>query len=185
MSNNSQKAYELGQSIWYDNIQRKLLENGELAGMIERGEIYGVTSNPSIFNNAIAKSSDYDAALVPLAKAGKSAMEIFEALAVEDIRQAADLFAGIYESTGGGDGFVSLEVNPDLANNTEETLSEAKRLWALVDRPNLMIKIPATKEGLPAITAAIAAGINVNVTLIFSQDRYEEVMDRRLRQGSM
>jgi transaldolase len=180
MSNNSQKVYELGQSLWYDNIERRLLENGELAGMIARGEIYGVTSNPSIFNNAIAKSSDYDAALVPLAKAGKSAIEIFEALAVEDIRQAADLFADFYHSTGGKDGFVSLEVNPDLATNTEETLSEAKRLWKLVDRPNLMIKIPATKAGLPAITAAIAAGINVNVTLIFSQERYEEVMEAYL-----
>jgi transaldolase len=180
MSNNSQKAYQLGQSIWYDNIQRRLLENGELAGMIEQGEIYGVTSNPSIFHNSIAKSGDYDAALIPLAKAGKSAVEIFEALAVEDIRQAADLFASLYESTDGGDGFVSLEVDPDLANNTEKTLSEAKRLWKLVDRPNLMIKIPATKEGLPAITAAIAAGINVNVTLIFSQERYEEVMEAYL-----
>jgi transaldolase len=180
MKNNSQKVYELGQSIWYDNIERRLLENGEMAEMIERGEIYGVTSNPSIFNNAIAKSSDYDAALVPLARAGKTAIEIFEALAVEDIRQAADLFADFYHATGGKDGFVSLEVNPDLANNTEETLSEAKRLWNLVDRPNLMIKIPATKAGIPAITAAIAAGINVNVTLIFSQERYAEVMEAYL-----
>lgn len=181
MSNNSQKVYELGQSIWYDNIERRLLENGELAGMIERGEIYGVTSNPSIFNNAIAKSNDYDAALIPLAIEGKSAMEIYEALAVADIRQATDLFADFYHSTGGKDGFVSLEVNPDLANNTEETISEAKRLWGLVDRPNLMIKIPATEEGIPAITAAIAAGVNVNVTLIFSQERYEKVMDAYLK----
>lgn len=175
--NNSQKVYELGYSLWYDNIQRKLLENGQLAGMIERGEIYGVTSNPSIFHNAIAKTNDYDEALIPLAKAGKSAEEIFETLAVEDIRAAADLFADLYKKTNGGDGYVSLEVNPTLARNSKETLAEAKRLWKMVDRPNLMIKIPATKEGLPAIRKAIAFGMNVNVTLIFSVERYEEVME--------
>ncbi len=175
--NKSQKVYELGYSLWYDNIQRKLLENGELAGMIERGEIYGVTSNPSIFHNAIAKTNDYDDDLIPLAKSGKTAEEIFEFLAVEDIRGAADLFLDFYKKTNGADGFVSLEVNPTLAHDTQATLSEAKRLWKLVDRPNLMIKIPATKEGLPAIRKAIAAGINVNVTLIFSLERYAEVME--------
>ena len=175
--NNSQKVYELGYSLWYDNIQRKLLENGELAGMIERGEIYGVTSNPSIFHNAIAKTNDYDDDLIPLAKSGKTAEEIFEVLAIEDIRGAADLFTELYEKTNGADGYVSLEVNPTLAADTKATLSEAKRLWKLVDRPNLMVKIPATKEGLPAIRKAIAAGINVNVTLIFSVKRYEEVME--------
>jgi transaldolase len=178
--NNSQKVYQLGQSIWYDNIQRRLLESGDMTGMIERGEIYGVTSNPSIFNNAIAKSNDYDDDLIPLIKANKSAEEIFEILAVEDIRQAADLFGDLYSSTNGGDGYVSLEVNPDLANNTDATVKEAKRLWDLVDRSNLMIKIPATKEGLPAITRSIASGLNINVTLIFSQQRYEEVIDAYL-----
>lgn len=175
--NNSQKLFELGQSIWYDNIERRLLNNGELAQMVADGKIYGVTSNPSIFNNAIAKSTDYDEQLVPLAKDGKSPMEIFEALAVADIRRATDIFASLYESTNGGDGYVSLEVNPDMANLTEETIQEAKRLWALVDRKNLMIKIPATKAGIPAIRQAIAAGINVNVTLIFSIERYKKVMD--------
>jgi transaldolase len=179
--NNSQKVYQLGQSVWYDNIQRQLLENGDMADMIEHGLIYGVTSNPSIFNNAIAKSNDYDDDLIPLVKAGKNAEEIFEILAVEDIRRAADLFADLYASTDGGDGYVSLEVNPDLANDTDATVSEAKRLWNLVERPNLMIKIPATKEGLPAITQAIASGINVNVTLIFSLERYEKVMDAYLK----
>ncbi|MEN8242811.1 MAG: transaldolase [Chloroflexota bacterium] len=180
MSNNSTKTFQLGQSLWYDNIQRKLLENGDMAAMVANGEIYGVTSNPSIFHNAIGKSKDYDAALIPLAKAGKNAVEIYETLAVDDIQQAADLFQELYIKSEKVDGYVSLEVNPDLANNTAETISEAKRLWALVDRPNLMIKIPATKAGIPAVSAVIAAGINVNVTLIFSLERYQAVMDAYL-----
>jgi transaldolase len=178
--NNSQKAFELGQSIWYDNIQRKLLENGELTRMIADGEIYGVTSNPSIFNNAIAKSNDYDADLLPLLAEGKSPIEVFEALAVKDIQAACDLFADLYEKTDGGDGYVSLEVNPELAHDTEGTVAEAKKLWNLVDRPNLMVKIPATLAGIPAVEQAITAGINVNVTLIFSQERYQMVMDAYL-----
>ncbi|HEY9077339.1 MAG TPA: bifunctional transaldolase/phosoglucose isomerase [Anaerolineaceae bacterium] len=171
------QLHRLGQSIWYDNIQRKLLESGELKEMIDRGEIRGVTSNPSIFNNAISKSTDYDPALIPMAWAGWSAEDIFYQLAVEDIQAAADLFSPLYEQTNGGDGYVSLEVNPFLARDTNGTIEEAQRLWERVSRPNLMIKIPATKEGLPAITAALARGINVNVTLIFSLDRYVEVMD--------
>ena len=172
--------HSLGQSIWYDNIERKLLENGELAAMIERGEIRGVTSNPSIFHNAIAKSSDYDEALVPLAKKGASKEEIYENLAINDIQAACDLFYPLYVETSGGDGYVSLEVSPYLADDTTGTAADAARLWAKVDRPNLMIKIPATKAGLPAITESIATGINVNVTLIFSIQRYEEVMEAYL-----
>jgi len=179
--NTTSKLLELGQSIWYDNIQRNLLKNGEFAGMIERGEIRGVTSNPSIFMNAITKSKDYDSSLIPLAKSGLNAEEIFYHLAIEDIQSAADFFAPLYQQTKGGDGFVSLEVNPYLANDTAGTIAEAKRLWERVSRPNLMIKIPATKEGIPAITSAIAAGINVNVTLIFSLERYGQVMDAYLR----
>jgi transaldolase len=179
--NTISKLVEAGQSIWYDNIQRSLLKNGELAGMIERGEIRGVTSNPSIFMNAITKSEDYDQSLLPLAKSELSAEEIFFQLAVEDIQAAADLFLPLYEETGGGDGYVSLEVSPYLAEETAATLAQAKELWQRVDRPNLMIKIPATKAGLPAITEAIAAGINVNVTLIFSRLRYQEVMDAYLK----
>jgi transaldolase len=171
------KLHSLGQSIWYDNIERRLLENGKLAEMIKRGEIRGVTSNPSIFNNAIAKSTDYDADLIPLAKAGKSNEEIYEALAIADIQAACDLFQPLYEETNGGDGYVSLEVSPYLAHDTDGTQTDAQRLWTLVNRPNLMIKIPATIEGLPAIRQAIAAGINVNVTLIFSIERYIAVMD--------
>ena len=171
---------KLGQSLWYDNIQRKLLENGELAAMIERGEIRGVTSNPSIFQNAIAKSNDYDDALVPLAWAGWDAESIFWELAIQDIQDACDLFASLYEETDGRDGYVSLEVSPYLANDTDGTVKQARELWQRVDRPNLMIKIPATREGLPAIRQTIAAGINVNVTLIFSVERYREVMDAYL-----
>jgi transaldolase len=179
--NNAQQLHAAGQSIWYDNIQRSLLENGELAGMIARGEIRGVTSNPAIFMNAIVKSADYDAGLVPLARAGRSAEEIFWALAIEDIQRAADLFRPMYDETGGGDGYVSLEVNPYLAQDPRGTLAAATSLWKQVDRPNLMIKIPATWAGLPAIAGAIAAGINVNATLIFSIERYAAVMDAYLK----
>jgi transaldolase / glucose-6-phosphate isomerase len=176
MADAIQALHELGQSLWYDNIQRRLLENGELATLISRGDIRGITSNPSIFNNAISKSTDYDSALVSMAWSGLDSREIFDRLAVEDIRTAADMFRDLYESTGGGDGYVSLEVDPGLANDTQATIAEAARLWDLVDRPNLMVKIPATAEGIPAIRETIAAGINVNVTLIFSLERYGDVM---------
>jgi transaldolase/glucose-6-phosphate isomerase len=175
--NHLQKLTSLGQSLWYDNIQRKLLETGGLKAMIERGDIRGVTSNPTIFQNAIAKTNDYDAALIPLAWSGWDAEKIFWQLAIEDIQEACDLFCPLYEETKGGDGYVSLEVSPYLANDTDGTIKQAKELWQKVDRPNLMVKIPATKEGIPAIRQAIAAGINVNVTLIFSLERYSAVMD--------
>lgn len=180
MSNPIPELTALGQSLWYDNIQRRLLENGELAAMIARGDIRGVTSNPSIFHNAIAKSNDYDSALTPLAMSGWSSEQIFWQLAVEDIQAACDLFLPLYEQTDGADGYVSLEVSPTLANDSEGTISQARHLWQTVGRPNLMIKIPATKAGIPAIRQAIAAGINVNVTLIFSLERYQEVMDAYL-----
>jgi transaldolase len=175
--NTVQQLHAAGRSVWYDNIQRGLLDNGELAGMIARAEIRGVTSNPTIFMNAMTKSQDYDAALVPLAKTGWSAEDIFWQLAIEDIQRAADLFRPMYEKSDAGDGYVSLEVNPYLAQDAQGTLAAAKWIWQRVDRPNLMVKIPATKAGLPAITAAIAAGINVNVTLIFSNERYASVME--------
>lgn len=174
------QLFEAGQSVWYDNIQRSLLKNGEMAGMIQRGEIRGVTSNPTIFMNAITKSQDYDASLLPLAGSSLSPEEVFFHLAIEDIQAAADLFLPVYKSSNGGDGYVSLEVSPYLAQDTASTLAQAKQLWQRVDRPNLMIKIPATKAGLPAITAAIAAGVNINVTLIFALERYGEVMDAYL-----
>ncbi len=178
--NTVQQLHHVGQSIWYDNVERRLLTNGELAGMIARGEIRGLTSNPTIFMNAVTKSKDYDAGLASLARAGKSGEEIFWDLAIEDIQAAADLMRPLYDETQRGDGYASLEVNPDLAHDTTTTLSEAKRLWNRVSRPNLMVKIPATLEGLPAIKEAIAAGINVNVTLIFSRERYAAVMDAYL-----
>jgi transaldolase/glucose-6-phosphate isomerase len=170
----------LGQSLWYDNIQRRLLENGELRRMIERGDIRGVTSNPTIFNNAIAESNDYDAALTPLAWAGWDAEKIFWQLAIEDIKSACDAFLPLYEETDGCDGYVSLEVSPYLANDSEATAAQAQQLWARAARPNLMVKIPATKAGIPAVRKSIAAGVNVNVTLIFSLARYAEVMDAYL-----
>ncbi len=180
MSESIRKLTNLGQSLWYDNIQRKLLESDELKAMIERGDIRGVTSNPTIFQNAIAKTDDYDSALIPLAWSGWDAEKIFWQLAVEDIQQACDLFRPLYDATKGGDGYVSLEVSPYIANETEATAKQAKELWQRVYRPNLMVKIPATKAGIPAIRQAIAAGINVNVTLIFSLERYAEVMDAYL-----
>ncbi|HNB34837.1 MAG TPA: bifunctional transaldolase/phosoglucose isomerase [Anaerolineales bacterium] len=180
MSESIKKLTNLGQSLWYDNIQRKLLVNGELKAMIERGDIRGVTSNPTIFQNAIAKTNDYDAALTPLAWAGWDAEKIFWQLAIEDIQEACDLFRPLYEESKAGDGYVSLEVSPYLARDTEGTIKQAQELWDRVNRPNLMVKIPATKEGIPAIRASIAAGINVNVTLIFSLSRYAEVMNAYL-----
>jgi len=174
------KLNQIGQSIWYDNIERKLLDDGTLAGMIQQGEIRGITSNPSIFNKAISQSSEYDQEIQSLTEKGLSKKDIYENLAVRDIQAAADLFRSLYDETQGADGYVSLEVSPYLAHQTDETIAEAKKLWQLVDRPNLMVKIPATVEGLPAITETIAAGINVNVTLIFSLERYKKVMDAYL-----
>jgi transaldolase / glucose-6-phosphate isomerase len=178
--NTISKLTQLGQSLWLDNIQRKQLENGELKAMIERGDIRGMTSNPTIFNNAIAKSKDYDAALKSMSWAGWDAEKIFWQLAIEDIQAACDLFSPLYEETNGGDGYVSIEVSPDVAHDTEATLAQAEQLWARVRRPNLMVKIPATKAGIPAIRRATAVGINVNITLIFSIKRYVEVMEAYL-----
>jgi len=177
MSSKITQLTDLGQSIWYDNVERLILENGELAGMINRGDIRGLTSNPSIFNQAISKSNDYDSALTPMAWAGYTDRDILEQLMVEDIVRVADLLKPLYNKTHGGDGFVSLEVRPDLAFDSEKTSAEAQRLWNIVNRPNLMIKIPATKPGLQAIQQSIAAGININITLIFSISRYLEVME--------
>jgi len=180
MTSPIQTLHSLGQSLWYDNIQRRMLENGDLAATIERDEIRGMTSNPSIFLNAIAKTSDYDSALLPLAWSGWESEPIFWELAIEDIRAACNLFADRYRQSRAADGYVSLEVSPRLAHNTEGTLAQAKQLWEWVKRPNLMIKIPATVEGLPAIRASVAAGININITLIFSIERYRAVMDAYL-----
>ena len=174
------KLQLLGQSIWYDNIRRALIEDGTLMDYIERREIYGVTSNPSIFRKAVADSSDYAADIQTMSWAGLESQAIFYRLAIKDIQDVADLFFPYYAASGGRDGFVSLEVNPNLAYDTTGTVDEAVLLWQKVNRPNLMVKIPATEAGLPAITEVIAAGINVNVTLIFSRERYAQVMEAYL-----
>ncbi len=177
MTNSVLQLHELGQSLWLDNIERRLLRNGELKEMIARGEIRGVTSNPSIFMKAITQSDDYDDQLDDLLDKRMSTREVYEALVVEDIRAAADLFRELYEATQGGDGYVSLEVNPHLAHDTDGTIEEARHLWEAVDRPNLMIKIPATGEGVSAIRDSLAAGLNINITLIFSLERYRAVIE--------
>ena len=173
----TEKIQIIGQSLWYDNIERQKLKDGSIAGMISSGKIKGITSNPSIFQKAIASSKDYDLSLKPMAWSGMESKEIFWQLAIEDIKQATDLFAPVYASTSGNDGYVSIEVDPLLAYDTDGTIEDAKKLWHLIRRPNLMIKIPATKEGIPAVRQAIADGINVNVTLIFSIERYAEVIE--------
>jgi transaldolase len=181
---------ELGQSPWYDYITRDLVTSGELARLIADDGLRGMTSNPTIFEKAIAGSRLYDEEIRALTDQGRSAQEIFEHLAVADVRAACDVFRPVYEAQAGGDGLVSLEVSPALAHDTAGTIHEAERLWQAVDRPNAMIKIPGTAEGLPAVTHCIAAGISVNVTLLFSVERYAEVidaflegLDRRLAAG--
>jgi transaldolase len=170
----------LGQSVWLDYIHRDLLESGELRRLIEQDGVRGVTSNPTIFEQAITKSATYDAAIAALAREGRDTRGIFEALAVADVTRACDTFRPIYEMTAAGDGFVSLEVAPDLARDTEATVAEARRLWAAVGRPNLMVKVPGTAEGLPAVARLIAEGVNVNVTLLFAVAMYERVIDAYL-----
>lgn len=176
----------LGQAIWVDYISRELLRSGKLRDLVSEG-VTGVTSNPSIFHKAITTGSDYDPDLRALALQGRDAQQIYEALAISDIREATELLRPVYNETHARDGFVSLEVSPRLAHDTSGTIVEARRLWKTVDRPNLMIKVPATPAGLPAISTLIGEGINVNVTLIFAIEVYEQVMQayleglRRLR----
>jgi transaldolase/glucose-6-phosphate isomerase len=176
------RLQKLGQSIWYDNIRRGLLTSGELKGMINAGEIVGVTSNPAIFEKAIAGSTDYDEAMVARLKEDPHAgpETLYEKLVIEDIQTTADLLAPVYERTDGVDGYASVEVSPRLAHDTEGTIAEARRLFAAIDQPNVMIKVPATPGGLPAITALIAEGINVNVTLMFSLQDFLDVSEAYL-----
>jgi transaldolase len=176
MNNPLKKIPQSGQSIWLDYIRRGILRpGGELQAMIEEDDLRGVTSNPAIFEEAIARSNDYREAIRLLAQSDKSAEQMLEVITVEDVRRAADLFMPVYEKTKGLDGYVSLEVSPRLAHNTDGTIKEARSLWRILDRPNVMIKIPGTKEGLPAIQQLISEGININVTLLFSLHRYHEV----------
>jgi transaldolase len=173
--------HQLGQSVWLDYIRRGILDNGELEEMIRRHDLRGVTSNPSIFQQAIGASDDYDDAFDLLATDGADAGEAYESLAVDDIQRACDLFRGVYDAAGGADGFVSLEVSPELAHDADATVEEARRLWSAVGRPNLMVKVPGTDAGIPAIEALIAEGMNVNVTLLFSVENHERVREAFLR----
>ncbi len=167
MSNTIQRLGERGQSIWCDNISRGMIETGELQRLIDLG-IVGVTSNPTIFMKAITGSTDYDNLFHQLLGGGADTLAIYEGLILPDIADAADILRPVYDRTQGLDGYISLEVNPKLAFDTDGTLAEARRLFAALNRPNVLIKVPATEAGIPAIEALLAEGINVNVTLIFS-----------------
>ncbi|HEU5226768.1 MAG TPA: transaldolase [Ktedonobacteraceae bacterium] len=169
-----------GQSVWYDNIDRAQLASGEFKRLIDEDGIVGVTANPTIFEKSISSGHAYDEQMDQLIREGKSTNEIYEALIIQDIRTVADLLRPIYDHTSGQDGYVSLEVSPDLAHDTEGTLNEARRFWKMVDRPNLMIKIPATPAGIPAVEQALSEGININITLIFSLDSYRDVTEAYL-----
>ena len=175
--NSLNKLNALGQSIWLDYIRRGLIESGELNRMIEEESLRGMTSNPAIFEKAIVESDEYEGDIVRLAQSHCDATAIYSELSIHDVRHAADVFRSVYESTNGKDGYVSLEVNPHLANDTDGTIEEARQLWEKVDRPNVMIKVPATIYGLPAISQLISEGINVNATLIFGLTRYRQVAE--------
>ena len=174
MSTVIHEVFDLGQSIWLDYISKSLIASGGLEEWIKNG-VVGVTTNPSIFENAIAKTADYDEEIASLSRAGKTTAEIYEVLTLQEVGAAADILRPVYDRTGGKDGYVSLEVNPLLASDRDTTISEAKRLFALLNRPNVMIKIPATPEGISALTECIASNVNVNSTLIFSHEQYVSV----------
>ncbi len=170
----------LRQSVWLDDLHRRMTRSGELQGLIDRG-LRGMTSNPTIFERAIGGSADYDEQLATLAASPKTDRDVFEILAIQDVREAADLFRSVYRATHGTDGFVSLEVSPAVARDTDGSVNEARRLWQAVDRPNVMIKIPGTREGWPAIERCLQEGININITLLFSVEHYQAVAEAYLR----
>lgn len=174
------QVHQLGQSIWLDDIRRAWLRDGTFARLIANDALAGVTSNPAIFAKAIGEGAEYNDAILGMARAGRTIDEIYETLALEDVQGAADLFRPTYTASNGADGFVSLEVSPHLADDTKGTIAEGQRLWQAFARPNAMIKVPGTEAGLPAITELIAAGININVTLLFSVERYRAVVDAYL-----
>ena len=181
---------KLGQSIWLDSIRRGQILSGELQKLIDQDGLSGETANPSIFEKAIGSSSDYDGLVKDLVKEGKTPLEIYETIAIGDVQMACDVFRPIYNRTNGADGFVSLEVSPKLAYDTQGTIDEARRFFKAVNRPNVMIKIPGTPQGVPAIEQCLYEGINVNVTLLFAVSAYEEVawayiraLERRLAEN--
>ena len=188
--NNLTAIIKHGQSIWLDLLDRNLMYSGKLKKLIQEDGLRGLTSNPAIFEKAISNSTDYDEDIAELSKKGLDNEDIFFEVAVSDIQRAADIFKSVYDNTNGNDGFVSLEVSPRLARDTEGTIQQARELWQKVDRKNVMIKIPGTAEGLPAIRQCISEGINVNVTLLFGLERYRKVteaymggLDDRLKTG--
>jgi transaldolase len=180
MTNSLLELKALGQSVWLDDIDRGQLRSGLFKQLIDEDGLSGATGNPTIFEHAITHSSTYDEQMQHLLRESKSAQEIYEALAMTDERTVADLLLPTYESTNGKDGFVSIEVSPYLAHDTEGTLSEVRRFWETIDRPNLMVKIPSTPAGIPAIRQALAEGININITLIFSIENYRQVAEAYL-----
>ncbi|MFQ5670151.1 MAG: transaldolase [Acidobacteriota bacterium] len=172
---------EHGQSVWLDNLARPLITSGELQRLIRDDGITGVTSNPAIFKNAMTGSDAYDAQIETLVNAGCSTEEIYEALAIQDVQDAAELLYPVYQKSQGEDGFVSLEVSPHLARDTQGTVDDALRLWKAVDRPNIFIKIPGTDEGIPAVQTCLAQGVNINITLLFSLSVYKQVIEAFIR----
>lgn len=192
-NNQTNPLYQLlaqGQSVWLDSIRRQQIRSGELKTLLTTLALRGETSNPSIFEKAIVGSNDYDADIQQLLAAGKDTLAIYEKLTTDDVRAACDVFRPLYDESDGGDGFVSIEVSPRLAYDTQATLAEAKRLWEVVNRPNLMVKIPGTPEGVPAIQEALYAGLNINITLLFAVKAYEDVawayihaLERRAAEG--
>lgn len=189
MSTTLHQLIKFGQSPWLDYIDRQLLETGKLQALIEQG-LRGMTSNPTIFHQAVTKSTDYDKAIMDRKEKGKSTFEIYDELTIRDIQQACDIFRDVNEKSGGLDGFVSLEINPQIAHDTQASVKEGKRLFAKVKRPNCMIKVPATEAGFPVVEELLASGVNVNVTLIFSPTQYVETvgaylkgLTRRKKQG--
>lgn len=177
MNNPLLQLKTVGQSVWYDNIDRSQLISGQFKRLLDEDGVVGVTANPTIFQKSISSGNAYDEQITQLIQEGKGTNEIYEALVISDICTVADILRPIYDRTNRQDGFVSLEVSPELAHDTERTLAEVRRFWKTVDRPNLMIKIPATPEGIPAIQQALTDGININITLIFSLDDYRSVAD--------
>jgi transaldolase/transaldolase/glucose-6-phosphate isomerase len=176
-SNKVKSIHELDQSIWLDFFDRKLMNEGSLKRLIENDGVRGVTSNPSIFAEAISNSTDYNEDIKILSQQKSSNNDIFWGLAIKDIQRAADIFKSVYEESNGTDGFVSLEVSPQLAHDTDGTIQQAMKLWKALDRKNVMIKIPSTKEGLPAIRRCVSEGLNINITLLFGLPRYREVVE--------
>ncbi len=173
---------EVGQSVWLDNLSRKLIHSGELKRLIDEDGLSGITSNPTIFQKAISGSTDYDSSLRRMIDKGvKDEKELFLGLATEDVSEAADFLWPTYKSTNGRDGFVSIEVSPDLAYETDATISEARRLFSTIGKKNILVKVPGTKQGIPAIEELTSEGVNVNVTLLFSTERYEEIAEAYLK----